>query len=105
MGADPVAYVPTLIRNEDDSKMWANAVGSVFEKGYPLEWKNIYPNPKHIKLPNYSFENKVSNPNLYISMPYFNMIFQILIDSQLDESYFRLHGPFGAGPLLGRAVS
>jgi hypothetical protein len=60
LGASPAAYVPTLIRNENDSKMWANAVGSVFEKGYSVEWKALYPNPIPIKLPNYPFDYKVS---------------------------------------------
>ena len=58
-GATPVPYVPTLIRNENDSQMWANTIGAVFEQGYNLQWKALYPNPIHIKLPNYPFDLKV----------------------------------------------
>eukprot|EP00026_Physarum_polycephalum_P000035 Phypoly_transcript_00035.p1 GENE.Phypoly_transcript_00035~~Phypoly_transcript_00035.p1 ORF type:complete len:2948 (+),score=330.54 Phypoly_transcript_00035:176-8845(+) len=85
-GTKLAAYVPTLVRNEDDSKMWATTLGSIFEKGYDLQWRSLYPNPVHIKLPNYPFDNKV------------------IINASLDESYARRHGAFGAGPLLGRAI-
>lgn len=60
LGAKSVPYVLTLVRNENDSKMWANTLGVSFEQGLAFDWKTIYPNPIHIRLPNYPFDYKVS---------------------------------------------
>jgi acyl transferase domain-containing protein len=55
-----IPYLTTLIRNEDDSQVWCNFMGTLFEHSVNMDWKILYPNPLYIKLPNYPFDNKVS---------------------------------------------
>ena len=63
-----VLYLTTLIRNENDSQVWCNFMGSLYEHSVNMDWKILYPNPLYIKLPNYPFDYKVSFSTLHFSI-------------------------------------
>jgi len=49
--------VPTLKREQDDRLMISVALGNLHVKGWPIDWKRIYPQGRIASLPNYAWQH------------------------------------------------
>ncbi len=53
------AVVPSLRRDEEESKVLAGSIGMLYTRGYPIEWNRIYPKPgRSVQLPSYPWDRE-----------------------------------------------
>ena len=53
------AVIPSLRRDEDESRVLAGSLGALYATGYPIEWDRIYPEKgRCVQLPHYAWQTE-----------------------------------------------